>query len=60
MKCIKEIRAKAVLYEDTDIFPILDVSSCVLKSDATIPVDLKEELKRAVSVLEAVPDHQKD
>jgi hypothetical protein len=60
LKCINELRAKANLYEETGILPVLDVSSCVLKSDVAIPVDLKEELKRAESVLEDVPDHQKD
>jgi hypothetical protein len=59
-KCISEIRAKASLYEETAIVQVLDASSCVLKSDTAIASDLKEELKRAVSVLEDVPDHQKD
>jgi hypothetical protein len=60
LECIEEIRAKAVLYEETGIVPVLDAGSCVLKSDKAIPMDLKEELKHAVSVLENVPDHQKD
>jgi hypothetical protein len=59
-KCIDEIRAKAVLYQETGIIPVLDAGSCVLKFDIAIASDLKEELKRAVSILEDVPEHQKD
>jgi hypothetical protein len=40
--------------------PVLDASSCVLKSDNVIPNELKEELKRAVAPLEEVPDKKKD
>jgi hypothetical protein len=59
-KCINEIRVKAILYEEVGVIPILESSSCVLKSDITVTTELKEELKRAVSVFEDVPDHQKD
>jgi hypothetical protein len=59
-KCIDEIRAKAVLYQETGIIPVLDAGSCVLKSDIAIASDLKEELKRAVSIFEDAPEHQKD
>jgi hypothetical protein len=59
-KCINEICAKAVLYQETGIIPVLDAGSCVLKSDTAITSDLKDELKRAVIILEDVPDHQKD
>ncbi|KAH9860678.1 hypothetical protein J1614_012010 [Plenodomus biglobosus] len=40
--------------------PVLDSTSCVLKSDTAISAELKEELRRAVRVLEDVPENQKD
>ncbi|KAF2854793.1 hypothetical protein T440DRAFT_551848 [Plenodomus tracheiphilus IPT5] len=58
--CINELRAKAALFEKTGMVPVLDATSCVLKSDTAIPAELKEELRKAVSVLEDVPAHQKD
>jgi hypothetical protein len=40
--------------------PVLDSSSCVLKSDVAIPSDIKEALRKAVAPLENVPESQKD
>jgi hypothetical protein len=48
------------LYEKTGIIPVLDASSCVLKSDNAISHELKEELRKAVAPLENVPENQKD
>ncbi|KAF3047778.1 hypothetical protein E8E12_011658 [Didymella heteroderae] len=58
--CMEELRYKAELYEATSVMPVFDASSCVLKSDAAIPLDLKEALRKAVAPLEEVPESQKD
>ncbi|KAF2474944.1 uncharacterized protein BDR25DRAFT_280572 [Lindgomyces ingoldianus] len=58
--CIKELRDKATLYEKTGIIPVLDVNTCVIKTDSTIPAPIKEALKKAVARLENVPATQKD
>ncbi|KAH7391984.1 hypothetical protein BKA66DRAFT_525811 [Pyrenochaeta sp. MPI-SDFR-AT-0127] len=58
--CIEELRAKAAVYEKTGLISVLDATSCVLKSDTTISVDMKEQLRKAVAPLEDVPNHQKD
>ncbi|CBX90456.1 hypothetical protein LEMA_P065820.1 [Plenodomus lingam JN3] len=58
--CIAELRAKAAFSEKSGMIPILDSTSCVLKSDTAISADIKEELRNAVRDLEDVPDHQKD
>ncbi|KAI8935769.1 hypothetical protein NX059_007289 [Plenodomus lindquistii] len=58
--CVEELRAKAALFEETGMVPVLDCNSCVLKSDTAIPEELKNELRTAIRVLEDVPDHQKD
>ncbi|KAH7066433.1 hypothetical protein BKA63DRAFT_161543 [Paraphoma chrysanthemicola] len=58
--CIAELRAKADVYEKTGIIAVLDATSCVLKSDTAISIELKNELRRAIGPLEAVPDHQRD
>lgn len=59
LQCIEELRYKADLYEKTGIIPILDATSCVLKSDNIIPDELKAELRRAVAPLEDIPESQK-
>ncbi|CAO2649124.1 Nn.00g100730.m01.CDS01 [Neocucurbitaria sp. VM-36] len=58
--CIEELRAKAALYQKTGVIPVLDTTSCVLKSDTAISAELKDRLKKAVAPLEDVPNHQKD
>ncbi|KAJ4333478.1 hypothetical protein N0V87_007588 [Didymella glomerata] len=58
--CIEELRHKADLYQKTGVMPVLDASSCVLKSDVAMPLELKEALRKAVAPLETVPEHQKD
>lgn len=40
--------------------PVFDASSCVLKSDVAIPLDLKETLRKAVASLENISDSHKD
>jgi hypothetical protein len=60
LQCVSELQDKASFYEKHLIMPILDVSACVLKSDDAIPLDLKKALKQAVSLLENVPNVQKD
>ncbi|KAF7543063.1 hypothetical protein G7046_g10066 [Stylonectria norvegica] len=58
--CIDELREKARLYEKTDLIPVLDYSTCAIKSDRLIPADLKDALKAAVVPLEDVPASHKD
>ncbi|KAF1929857.1 uncharacterized protein M421DRAFT_60135 [Didymella exigua CBS 183.55] len=58
--CIEELRYKADMYEKTGVMPVFDASSCVLKSDVAIPLDLKEALRKAAAPLENVPEPQKD
>ena len=59
-QCIQELRDKAAIYEEHSIIPVLDSSSCVLKSDKAIPARLKENLKQAVARLEDISDKEKD
>ncbi|KAF1845864.1 uncharacterized protein K460DRAFT_406097 [Cucurbitaria berberidis CBS 394.84] len=58
--CIKELCAKAALYEETGLISVLDAASRVLKSDTVVSAELKDRLKKAVVPLEDVPEHQKD
>ncbi|KAF9692477.1 hypothetical protein EKO04_009621 [Ascochyta lentis] len=58
--CIDELRQKADLYENTGIIPVLDATTCVLKSDNAVSNALKVELRRAVAQLENVLESQKD
>ncbi|KAJ4380321.1 hypothetical protein N0V86_004632 [Didymella sp. IMI 355093] len=57
---IQELRYKADLYEKTGVMPVLDSSSCVLKSDVAIPSGIKEALRKAIAPLENVLESQKD
>ncbi|KAF4458718.1 hypothetical protein FALBO_14541 [Fusarium albosuccineum] len=58
--CMKELRQKEEIYEETGLIPVMDYSSCAIKSDKLIPEELREALKAAVAPLENVPDDQKD
>ncbi|KID88648.1 hypothetical protein MAJ_11046, partial [Metarhizium majus ARSEF 297] len=58
--CIQELRKKAALYEETSLIPVMDHSTCVIKSDKLVSEDLTERLKTAVKSLEDVPDSDKD
>jgi hypothetical protein len=42
------------------VIPVLDAQVCVLKSDNLVSAGLKSRLKKAVAVLEDVPEEQKD
>ncbi|KAJ0297072.1 hypothetical protein Brms1b_013642 [Colletotrichum noveboracense] len=57
---LKELRQKAKLYEATGIIPVFDYSAAVIKSDNALTPEIKEELKKAVAMLEDVPDAHKD
>ncbi|KID79318.1 uncharacterized protein G6M90_00g020900 [Metarhizium brunneum] len=58
--CIQELRKKAALYEETSLIPVMDHSTCVIKSDKLVSEDLTERLKTAVKSLEHVADSDKD
>ncbi|KAL6880014.1 hypothetical protein HDV57DRAFT_103392 [Trichoderma longibrachiatum] len=58
--CIHELRKKADLVKKTGLVPILDYSSCVIKSDSLVPESLRDSLRSAAAVLENVPDEEKD
>ncbi|KAK8932291.1 hypothetical protein VCV18_000825 [Metarhizium anisopliae] len=58
--CIQELRKKAALYEETSLIPVMDHSTCVIKSDKLVSEDLTERLKTAVKSLEDVADSDKD
>ncbi|KAF3805339.1 hypothetical protein GCG54_00006282 [Colletotrichum gloeosporioides] len=58
--CLEELRQKAKLYEATGIIPVFDYSAAVIKSDNALTPEIKEELKKAVAMLEDVPDAHKD
>ncbi|KAF0315041.1 DUF4246 domain-containing protein [Colletotrichum asianum] len=58
--CLGELRQKAKLYEATGIIPVFDYSAAVIKSDNAVTPEIKEELKKAVTMLEDVPDAHKD
>ncbi|KAJ0368393.1 hypothetical protein COL154_002677 [Colletotrichum chrysophilum] len=57
---LEELRQKAKLYEATGIIPVFDYSAAVIKSDNALTPEIKEELKKAVAMLEDVPDAHKD
>ncbi|KAI8269540.1 hypothetical protein K4K58_001209 [Colletotrichum sp. SAR11_239] len=57
---LEELRQKAKLYEATGIIPVFDYSAAVIKSDNALTPEIKKELKKAVAMLEDVPDAHKD
>ncbi|KAM3514696.1 hypothetical protein MY11210_001667 [Beauveria gryllotalpidicola] len=57
---IAELRAKADLYQETGLIPVMDYSACAVKSDSLMSDDLVQRLKAAVAPLEDVPDAAKD
>lgn len=57
---IREIEAKAELYDKTGLIPVFDYNACVVKNDKLLTDDLIAELKTAVSSFENVPDSEKD
>ncbi|KAG7045184.1 duf1665 domain containing protein [Colletotrichum scovillei] len=58
--CMQELRKKAALYEETGLIPVLDYSTCVIKSDKLLPSSLVDRLKVAVKSLEDIPDVEQD
>ncbi|KAF1734229.1 hypothetical protein CRV24_005766 [Beauveria bassiana] len=57
---IAELRAKAELYQETGLIPVMDYSACAIKSDSLMSDALVQRLKAAVAPLEDVPDAAKD
>ncbi|KGQ09595.1 hypothetical protein BBAD15_g5071 [Beauveria bassiana D1-5] len=57
---IAELRAKADLYQETGLIPVMDYSACAIKSDSLMSDALVQRLKAAVAPLEDVPDAAKD
>lgn len=55
--CIAELRHKTKHYKETGCVESVDG---VFKSDSAIPNTLKHALRRAISPLENIPDHEKD
>lgn len=59
-KGILELRDKAKFYDEHGFVPVLDVSSCVVKSDVALTDELKASLRAAIAPLEQVPAKEKD
>ncbi|OAA78378.1 hypothetical protein LEL_05201 [Akanthomyces lecanii RCEF 1005] len=57
---IAELRAKADLYQETGLIPVMDYSACAIKSDRLMTDELVQRLKAAVAPLENVPANVKD
>ncbi|KAH7022143.1 hypothetical protein EDB80DRAFT_884924 [Ilyonectria destructans] len=51
---------KAKIYEKTGLIPVMDYSTCAIKSDKLISNDLREALKSAAPPLVNVPADRKD
>ncbi|KAK1598969.1 LOW QUALITY PROTEIN: uncharacterized protein LY79DRAFT_586471 [Colletotrichum navitas] len=58
--CLAELRKKAALSEAIGLVPVFDATTAVVKSDNAISMEVKEELKKGVSILEDVQEHAKD
>ncbi|KAF5536735.1 hypothetical protein FMEXI_10196 [Fusarium mexicanum] len=58
--CFKDLAAKAKIYEQTKLIPVMESSSCVIKSDAILPKELMQRLRAATALLEDVPASQQD
>ncbi|KAK0638191.1 hypothetical protein DIS24_g10065 [Lasiodiplodia hormozganensis] len=58
--CIEEVRHKAGLHEETGMTLILNTDTGVVKSDAVVSSELKQQFRAAMKPLEDVPDNQKD
>ncbi|KAJ4114702.1 hypothetical protein NW760_001625 [Fusarium oxysporum] len=58
--CFKDLAAKAKIYEQTKLIPVMESSSCVIKSDALLPNELTQRLRAAAALLEDVPGSQRD
>ncbi|KAJ3480275.1 hypothetical protein NLG97_g8112 [Lecanicillium saksenae] len=57
---IAELRAKADLYQETGLIPVMDYSACAIKSDKLMSSELVDRLKAALAPFEDVPDEAKD
>ncbi|KAF4958389.1 hypothetical protein FGADI_2555 [Fusarium gaditjirri] len=53
--CFRDLAAKAKIYEQTKLIPVMESSSCVIKSDALLPNELTERLRAAAALLEDTP-----
>ncbi|RKK11692.1 hypothetical protein BFJ65_g13568 [Fusarium oxysporum f. sp. cepae] len=58
--CFKDLAAKAKIYQQTKLIPVMESSSCVIKSDTLLPNELKQRLRAAAALLEDVPGSQRD
>ncbi|KAK3718746.1 hypothetical protein LTR37_004965 [Vermiconidia calcicola] len=58
--CIKELRDNAEMLKSTGIVPAIAASAVVYGSDSLISIELRNELKAAVTPLEDAPAAEKD
>ncbi|KAM4066455.1 hypothetical protein HRG_000554 [Hirsutella rhossiliensis] len=58
--CIDELQKKAFLYDRTGLIPVLDYSTCLIKSDSIVSDDLMNQLGAVVAPLEDVANGQND
>ena len=60
IQCLDELRDKAKFFADTGITVVLENRACVAKSDEIVSPALRDRLREAVSMLEDIPDSEKD
>ncbi|QGI69858.1 hypothetical protein CEK26_002190 [Fusarium fujikuroi] len=53
--CFKDLAAKAKIYEQMKLIPVMESSSCAIKSDALLSHELTQKLRTAAALLEDVP-----
>ncbi|KAF2099439.1 hypothetical protein NA57DRAFT_37564 [Rhizodiscina lignyota] len=58
--CIAELQDKAKRFQETGTIAVLDAEATIVKSDNSIPSDLKQALRDGVKPLEGVPERLKD
>ncbi|KAF5965948.1 hypothetical protein FBULB1_11955 [Fusarium bulbicola] len=58
--CFKDLAAKAKIYKQTRLIPVMESSACVIKSDAILPNELMQRLRAAAALLEDIPASQRD
>ncbi|KAF5624588.1 hypothetical protein F52700_9757 [Fusarium sp. NRRL 52700] len=58
--CFKDLAAKANIYEQTKLIPVMESSSCVIKSDTILTNELMQRLRVAAALLEDSPASQQD
>ncbi|KAF2739548.1 hypothetical protein EJ04DRAFT_484494 [Polyplosphaeria fusca] len=58
--CLKELREKATLFQQTGLVNVLEIDATIVKSDSLVCDELKHRLREAVRPLETIPDQLKD